>query len=66
MLIEFSSSAFIKVLRSYYSRDMARKNRHVVFGEVAEGMEVVSAVEAVGSPSGRPSKPVTATASDTV
>ena len=35
--------------------------RHVVFGEVTEGMDVVKAIEAVGSQSGRPSKPVTIT-----
>eukprot|EP00928_Gymnodinium_smaydae_P007536 TRINITY_DN126_c1_g1_i2.p2 TRINITY_DN126_c1_g1~~TRINITY_DN126_c1_g1_i2.p2 ORF type:complete len:198 (+),score=65.66 TRINITY_DN126_c1_g1_i2:61-654(+) len=33
--------------------------RHVVFGKVIEGMDVVSAVEAVGSQSGKPSKKVT-------
>ena len=33
--------------------------KHVVFGEVLEGMEIVKAVEAVGSSSGRPSKTVT-------
>jgi cyclophilin family peptidyl-prolyl cis-trans isomerase len=32
--------------------------RHVVFGEVTEGMDVVKAVEAIGSQSGKPSKPV--------
>jgi len=33
--------------------------RHVVFGKVIEGMDVVKAVEAVGSQSGKPSKEVT-------
>ena len=33
--------------------------RHVVFGRVLEGMDVVKAVEAVGSQSGRPSQTVT-------
>merc|ERR1712183_585226 len=33
--------------------------RHVVFGKVIEGMDVVSKVEAVGSQSGTPSKTVT-------
>jgi peptidylprolyl isomerase len=37
--------------------------KHVVFGEVIEGMDVVRAVEAVGSQSGRTSQPVTITAS---
>merc|ERR1719437_364061 len=32
--------------------------KHVVFGSVVEGMEVVKAVEAVGSQSGKTSKPV--------
>merc|ERR1712124_33191 len=33
--------------------------KHVVFGKVIEGMDVVTAVEAQGSSSGKPSKPVT-------
>ncbi len=33
--------------------------RHVVFGKVVEGKEVVKAAEAVGSQSGKPSKVVT-------
>jgi len=32
--------------------------KHVVFGSVVEGMDVVSAMEQVGSNSGRPSQPV--------
>lgn len=32
--------------------------KHVVFGKVAEGMEVVKAIEKVGSQSGKTSKPV--------
>ena len=32
--------------------------KHVVFGSVTAGMDVVKAIEAVGSDSGRTSKPV--------
>lgn len=32
--------------------------KHVVFGEVLEGMDLVYKIEAVGSPSGSPTKPV--------
>ena len=35
--------------------------RHVVFGRVLEGMNVVKTVEAIGSQSGKPSKEVTIT-----
>merc|ERR1712038_673558 len=34
-------------------------NRHVVFGKAVDGMDVVTAVEAVGTASGKPSKVVT-------
>ena len=37
--------------------------RHVVFGEVVDGMDVVKKIEDVGSQSGRPSVKVTITAS---
>ncbi|KAI0776986.1 cyclophilin [Trametes elegans] len=40
--------------------------KHVVFGEVAEGMDVVKAIEAVGSESGRPKARVTITSSGVV
>ncbi|KAJ8456857.1 hypothetical protein ONZ45_g3128 [Pleurotus djamor] len=40
--------------------------RHVVFGEVKEGLDVVKAIEAKGSTSGNPSAKVTITASGTV
>ncbi|KAI0660133.1 cyclophilin-like domain-containing protein [Cubamyces menziesii] len=40
--------------------------KHVVFGEVVEGMDVVKAIEAVGSESGRPKSRVTITSSGTV
>jgi cyclophilin family peptidyl-prolyl cis-trans isomerase len=33
--------------------------QHTVFGVVVEGMNVVKAIEAVGSSTGAPSKPVT-------
>lgn len=32
--------------------------QHVVFGRVLEGMEIVKQIEAIGSPSGTPSKTV--------
>jgi len=35
--------------------------KHVVFGEVAEGMNVVKAIEALGSSSGRTKKTITIT-----
>ncbi|KAL0947906.1 hypothetical protein HGRIS_010541 [Hohenbuehelia grisea] len=41
-------------------------NRHVVFGEVVEGMDVVKQIEGTGTDSGRPTKKVTITSSGTV
>ncbi|KAI0791289.1 cyclophilin-like domain-containing protein [Abortiporus biennis] len=40
--------------------------RHVVFGEVVDGMNIVKAIEAEGTESGRPKKKVTITASGVV
>ena len=40
--------------------------KHVVFGEVVDGMDVVKAVESKGSQSGNPTSKVTITASGTV
>ncbi|KAH9840537.1 cyclophilin-like domain-containing protein [Rhodofomes roseus] len=40
--------------------------KHVVFGEVVEGMDVVKTVEAVGTDSGRPKQKVTITSSGIV
>ena len=37
--------------------------RHVVFGEVLEGTDIVKAIEAAGSPSGTPAKTVKIVAS---
>lgn len=40
--------------------------KHTVFGEVIEGMDVVKAVEAIGTDSGRPKAKVTITSSGEV
>ncbi|KAF7796230.1 hypothetical protein EIP86_007404 [Pleurotus ostreatoroseus] len=40
--------------------------KHVVFGEVVEGMDVVKKIEEEGSDSGRPQRKVTVTSSGTV
>ncbi|KAG7087253.1 cyclophilin peptidyl-prolyl cis-trans isomerase Cyp2 [Marasmius oreades] len=40
--------------------------RHVVFGEVVHGMDVLAAIEEQGSPGGRPKNPVIITSSGTV
>ena len=40
--------------------------KHVVFGEVSEGMNIVKAIEALGSRSGAPSKKVTISSSGVV
>ena len=41
-------------------------HKHVVFGEVVSGMDVVKAIESYGSENGRPAAKVTVTASGTV
>jgi cyclophilin family peptidyl-prolyl cis-trans isomerase len=41
-------------------------NKHVVFGEVVEGMDTVRKMEKVGSSSGKPSQKVTITDCGTV
>ncbi|KAL5480171.1 PPI1_1 [Sanghuangporus weigelae] len=41
-------------------------NRHVVFGEVVEGMDIVKLIEKQGSDSGRPKNKVTITSSGTL
>jgi peptidylprolyl isomerase len=35
--------------------------RHVVFGEVTEGYDIIKRIEATGTDSGRPTNPVTIT-----
>ncbi|CCM00226.1 uncharacterized protein FIBRA_02254 [Fibroporia radiculosa] len=40
--------------------------KHVVFGEVVEGMDIVKKIEAVGTDSGRPKQKVTITSSGVV
>ena len=40
--------------------------KHVVFGEVVEGMDVVKAVEAQGTDSGRPKQKIVVTSSGLV
>ena len=42
-----------------FARTGWNDGKHVVFGHVAAGMDVVRAVEAVGSESGEPERPVT-------
>ena len=55
------SQFFITTVRTINENDAQVKTqwldgRHVVFGKVIEGMDVVKAIEAVGSQSGTPSK----------
>ena len=33
-------------------------NKHVVFGKVVQGLEVLDKIEAMGTPNGKPKKPV--------
>ena len=43
---------------SWHRQDDWLDGKHVVFGSVTKGMEVVKAIEAVGSQSGKCAKPV--------
>lgn len=52
-----SDTAILKQMSSSLRLD----GRHVVFGSVKEGMDVVKKVESYGSRSGRPSKRITIT-----
>jgi cyclophilin family peptidyl-prolyl cis-trans isomerase len=63
MLIEagFKSQFFITTVATPWL-----DQRHVVFGEVVEGMDVVKTIEAVGTDSGVPKQKVMVTSSGVV
>jgi cyclophilin family peptidyl-prolyl cis-trans isomerase len=54
------SQFFINTVHNRYLDwfDTSTPSKHPVFGRVTEGMDVVSRIEALGSRSGKPSKPI--------
>lgn len=49
----YDSEAYEGLLRPYSPQTAWLDGKHVVFGNVTKGIEVVDAIERVGTPSGR-------------